>query len=114
MDCKNVVTVAFPADYYSNEKIPDAKADIHLSDSEIVNRIIKKIPVEENQILYVQIADVFIKIQIKNPVIAVHSLWHYTQKTLLFLNAEKTVMYEFGEDSRDEQHYLFDIYYITE
>lgn len=69
----------------------------------------------ENQKLFLVVNHILVKMQIVNSFEVAESLWnhvHPDSKGITILNEQMTILWEVGNDSRDEQNYLFDKYYL--
>lgn len=101
--------------FYSITKEADSKISCFSEESEIIEWIIDLVNFEIEQIWYLWIYDYLIKIQISDVRIAVKNFWIYINpdsKGFVLITENKKIMYEFGNDSRDEDNILFDKYYL--
>ena len=101
--------------FYSITKEADSKISCFSEESEIIEWIIDLVNFEIEQIWYLWIYDHLIKIQISDVRIAVKNFWIYINpdsKGFVLITENKKIMYEFGNDSRDEDNILFDKYYL--
>lgn len=101
--------------FYSITKEADSKISCFSEESEIIEWIIDLVNFEIEQIWYLWIYDYLIKIQISDVRIAVKNFCIYINpdsKGFVLITENKKIMYEFGNDSRDEDNILFDKYYL--
>lgn len=100
-------------DFYSIKKEADSKISCFSEESEIIKWIIDLVNFETEQIWYLWIYDYLIRIQISDARTAVQNFWKYINpdsKGFVLITENKKIMYEFGNDSRDEDNILFDKY----
>lgn len=103
------------AGYYSDEKQPDSNISADSDESVIYQWIIDCMELRENQKLFLVVNHILVKMQIVNSFEVAESLWnhvHPDSKGITILNEQMTILWEVGNDSRDEQNYLFDKYYL--
>lgn len=96
--------------YYADQKIPNSKISIYSKASDLYDWIIQCLQLEDGKILFLLLDSFPIKVKILNVEIAVKNLWQAREITIL--DVQQTVLSEICCDSRDEQHYLFDFYYL--
>lgn len=96
--------------YYADRKIPNSKISIYSKASDLYAWIIQCLQLEDGKILFLLLDSFPIKVKILNAEIAVQNLWQAREITIL--DIQHTVLSEICCDSRDEQHYLFDFYYL--
>lgn len=96
---------------YSYNVPPYSKLPYHSSEENIYSWLIETIELKE-QGEYFLLCGLWSKIKILDLQCAVPSLWHHNKNTKGFLLAETDLsrIMECGSDSRDEYHYLIDIW----
>lgn len=102
-------------DFYSIKKEADSKISCFSEESEIIEWIIDLVNFETEQIWYLWIYNYLIKVQISDARTAVQNFWKYINpdsKGFILITENKKIMYEFGNDSRDEDNILFDKYFL--
>ncbi|MBR1444024.1 MAG: hypothetical protein IJ583_10895 [Firmicutes bacterium] len=103
--------------YFSSDKIADAKISNHSSDFEIVDWIYNLAFFQIEQIWYLWVNGFLVKIKILNVRTAILNLWKNIDrysKGFVLIDKNKSAMYVFGNDSRDEENYLFDKYTLLQ
>lgn len=101
--------------FYSITKEADSKISCFSEESEIIEWIIDLVNFETEQIWYLWIYNYLIKVQISDVRTAVQNFWKYINpdsKGFILITENKKIMYEFGNDSRDEDSILFDKYFL--
>lgn len=101
--------------FYSITKEADSKISRFSEESEIIEWIIDLVNFETEQIWYLWIYNYLIKVQISDARTAVQNFWKYINpdsKGFVLITENKKIMYEFGNDSRDEDNILFDKYFL--
>lgn len=99
------------AGFYNNDKLPDDKIQSHTEKPELYRWIIQKMEVTKGMHCYLLHDGILTALLIEDPLAAVQSLWDSTNAFAL-LNSGMDILHEISNDSRDEQHYLFDTYYL--
>ncbi len=99
------------AGYFSEEKQPDDKIPSCTEKTEFYRWIVQKMELTQDSQCYLLHENIWSAIQITDPFSAVQGLWEKTNGFAL-LNTGMDTLYEISNDSRDEQHYLFDTYYF--
>ena len=102
--------------YFSYDKIADAKISDSSNDSEIIDWIYKLMNFQIDQIWYIWVNGFLVRIQILDIKTAILGLWKNIDpscKGFVLIDENKNTMYEFGNDSRDEENYLFDKYLLV-
>ncbi|MBE6848818.1 MAG: hypothetical protein E7502_02805 [Ruminococcus sp.] len=97
--------------FYNNDKLPDDKIPCHTEKAELYHWIIQKMQINEGLHCYLLHDGMWAALLIENSLAAVQSLWESTNGFAL-LNVEQNILCEVCSDSRDEQHYLFDVYHL--
>ena len=86
-------------------------------ESEIVEWIIDLVDFETTQIWYLWAYDYLVKVQILHVRTAIQNFWEHINpdsKGFVLIAENKKIMYEFGNDSRDEDNILFDKYFLKD
>ncbi|MCR5628864.1 hypothetical protein [Eubacterium sp.] len=98
-------------DVYRNKIIPDSKICFTEDISIIVNWIENNTPFQEGDDFGFIVNCCYVNAKIVDIKEAFSSIWMAEEyEGVLFLSNDLKTMYEFGSDSRDEYHYLFDKY----
>lgn len=103
-------------DFYNTAKEADSKIAYFSEESEIIEWIIGLVDFETARIWYLWVYDYLVRVQILDIRMAVQNLWEYINpdsKGFVLIDENKTIMYEFGNDSRDEDNILFDKYLLN-
>lgn len=99
--------------YYSMDKTADSKISAQSNDDEIVDWIYTLMNFQIGQIWYLWVNGFLVKIQFLDIRTAIRSLWKSidpNSKGFVLIDENRNTMYEFGNDSRDEENFLFDKY----
>ena len=99
--------------YLGQDKIPDSKISDRSNDAEVTVWINKFIDLRKDQLWYIWLNGYLVKIQILDTEKAITGLWNNIDpdcKGFVLIDEDKKMMYEFGNDSRNEENYLFDKY----
>lgn len=99
------------AGYFSDAKQPDDKIPFCTEKTEFYRWIVQKMVLTQDMQCYLLHENLWSALQITDPFSAVQSLWEETNGFAL-LNARMDTLCEISNDSRDEQHYLFDLYHL--
>lgn len=102
--------------YYSMDKTADSKISAQSNDDEIVDWIYTLMNFQIGQIWYLWVNGFLVKIQFLDIRTAILSLWKNmdpTSKGFVLFDENRDTMYEFGNDSRDEENFLFDKYFLS-
>ena len=102
--------------YLGYDKIPDSKISDRSNDAEVTVWINKFIDLRKDQLWYIWLNGYLVKIQILDTEKAITGLWNNIDpdcKGFVLIDEDKKMMYEFGNDSRDEENYLFDKYSLV-
>lgn len=102
--------------FYNTAKEADSKIAYFSEESEIIEWIIGLVDFETARIWYLWVYDYLVRVQILDIRMAVQNLWEYINpdsKGFVLIDENKTIMYEFGNDSRDEDNILFDKYLLN-
>lgn len=103
--------------FYSTAKQADSKIPFFSKESEIVEWIIDLVDFETTQIWYLWVYDYLVKVQILHVRTAIQNFWEHINpdsKGFVLIAENKKIMYEFGNDSRDEDNILFDKYFLKD
>lgn len=101
--------------------VPFSRISNSASDAEVYQWIISEFSLAEGQIFYYFCEEVWVRIRIIDLQAAVSSMWRYEVPgsyvpgiTVGFLLVDETLstIMEVGSDSRDEYHYLIDIWRV--
>lgn len=101
--------------FYSITKQADSKISCFSKESEIIEWVIDLVDFETARIWYLWVYDYLIKVQILDVRTAIQNFWKYINpdsKGFVLITENKKIMYEFGNDSRDEDNILFDKYFL--
>lgn len=99
------------AGYFSDAKQPDDKIPSCTEKTEFYRWIVQKMELTQDMQCYLLHDGMWTALQIEDPLATVQSLWASTNGFAL-LNAGMDMLREVSNDSRDEQHYLFDLYHL--
>ena len=95
-----------------NSKIcPDSKIDFRKDSAEIVNWIIDNTPFVTGDNTYLLINNYSVYVKIIDLKMLYRTLWD-KEGAVIILSEDKHHLYEFGNDSRDEDNYVFDKYCV--
>lgn len=103
--------------FYSTAKQADSKIPFFSKESEIVEWIIDLVDFETTQIWYLWVYDYLVKVQILHVRTAIQNFWEHINpdsKGFVLIAENKKIMYEFGNDSRDEDNIIFDKYFLKD
>lgn len=107
--------------YFSSDIPADYKISTDVSQEQIYSWIIEKFQFYEGKEYFLlDEYSIWATIRIKNVYEAVKNMWNYTNKNFILVDMESRKVLEVGNDSRDEDHYLIDVYvakgkkYITQ
>ena len=100
--------------FYSQDKKPDSAIPESADLQEIIDRMLSLLNDESGEIFFLLIYGVIYKVRFTDRAAALRELWTAPEagRYICLLNEDKTVLYEFGSDSRDEDNYLFDKYQL--
>lgn len=102
--------------FFDSAKLPDSKIWYLSEEHKIVDWIIELLNFEDRDIYYLWLNDYLIKIQFADARKAVKDLWNKINpnfKGFILISCDKKIMHEFGNDSRDEYHILYDRYSLN-
>ena len=103
--------------YTSYSKLPDSSIDEHTDDASLYEWVAECIGLEKGAVFFLRCEGFWVKIRIADRETAARSLWNDIEprcKGFTVLNEKMDRFMDIGNDSRDEQNYLFDEYHIPE
>ena len=96
--------------FYDPQKHPDARIPVQASAAETAAWIVKCAALHAGMTAALWQNDLLVHIRITQPQTAAEALWETTAGSLTLLHPERGLLDDFGSDSRDEAHLLFDRY----
>lgn len=99
------------SEIFNNKICPDSKIDFRKDSAEIVNWIIDNTPFVTGDNTYLLINNYSVYVKIIDLKMLYRTLWD-KEGAVIILSEDKHHLYEFGNDSRDEDNYVFDKYCV--
>lgn len=98
---------------YRNKTLPEDKIRFDSNMQDIINWIIDNTPFHDESEIFLLVDSYCVHARILSRNEAYTSIWRTTHSITL-ISDDWRYMYEFGSDSRDEYHYLFDKYRLMD
>ena len=102
--------------FYNGTQAPDDKIANTADTESIVDWIMGKLDFEVNEVCFLWVNAFLVKIQLLDIKTAINTLWNSLNprsKGFIVITSDYKTMLEFGRDSRDEHHILFDKYTLS-
>lgn len=101
--------------FCSSEKMPDSALPSSSAVGKVIEWIAAQMSLCEQSIYYLYLENCLVKFKLIDINTAVHDFWCLLSpdsRGFTLLSEDKQTAFDVASDSRDEEHYLFDVYHL--